>query len=119
MKRGKQINNRLLYSLIVFGILIAVCVGVFAASYVASGAGHPYTEISTCGANQVLKMNSAGTAWTCASDVGVTSCTAGSANCYVVAEGREGVACALGEVLLAADEEANRGICCAISVSCS
>jgi hypothetical protein len=68
---GKQINikinlsNRWLYTLIVIGILIAGGVGVYSATYSSSGAGHPYTEISTCGANQILKMNAAGNAWTC------------------------------------------------------
>lgn len=66
MKRVKQNNNRFLYSLITFGILIAIGVGVYATTYTASGAGHPYTEISTCAANQILKMNSTGTAWECA-----------------------------------------------------
>ncbi len=73
-KRGVNIyfTNRWLYTFIVIGILIAIGVGVYAATYTASGAGHPYTEISTCGANEVLKMNSAGTAWTCASDTAST-----------------------------------------------
>jgi len=70
-KRGKSIkininmSNRVLYTLIIIGILAIVGVSVYAATYTASGAGHPYTEISTCGANQVLKMNPAGTAWEC------------------------------------------------------
>ncbi|MCK9568318.1 hypothetical protein M0R72_05195 [Candidatus Pacearchaeota archaeon] len=70
MKRGKIIfkfSNRVLYSLITLGILIAVGVGVYAATYTATGAGHPYTEISTCGANQILRMNAAGTSWECVS----------------------------------------------------
>jgi hypothetical protein len=78
-KRGRNIKininmpNRLLYTLILIGILIAVGVGVYAATYTASGAGHPYTEISTCAANQSLKMNAAGNAWTCSDDVvGIT-----------------------------------------------
>jgi len=68
MKKGKnnfKFSNRVLYSLITLGILIAVGVGVYAATYTASGAGHPYTEISTCATNQTLKMNADGTAWTC------------------------------------------------------
>jgi len=70
MKKGEnnfKFSNRVLYSLITLGILIAVGVGVYAATYTASGAGHPYTEISTCAANQSLRMNAAGTAWECAS----------------------------------------------------
>jgi len=70
-KRGKfvikiNLSNRWLYTFIVIGILIAVGFGVYAVTYSASGAGHPYTELSSCGANQTLKMNAAGTAWTCA-----------------------------------------------------
>ena len=69
-RKGLTINihlsNRLSYTLIVIGILITVGIGVYAATYTASGAGHPYTEISTCGANQILKMNAAGNAWSCA-----------------------------------------------------
>jgi hypothetical protein len=61
-------NNRLLYSLIALGILGIFAVGIYAATYSTSGAGHPYAEISTCGANQILKMDSGGTAWTCVVD---------------------------------------------------
>ncbi len=70
-KRGKSLrininlSNRWLYTLILIGVLIAVAIGVYAATYSPSGAGHPYTEISTCGANEILKMNSAGNAWEC------------------------------------------------------
>jgi len=72
MKKRKGVTvkinftNRWLYTLIILGVLIAVGVGVYAATYSSSGAGHPYTEISTCAADQILKMNSAGTDWTCA-----------------------------------------------------
>lgn len=67
-KRGMKINlsNRWLYIFILFGFLAILGTGVYAATYTSSGAGHPYTEISTCSANQMLKMNAAGTAWTCA-----------------------------------------------------
>src|SRR3989304_9406712 len=58
-------SNRWLYTFIALGILAIVGVGVYAATYTASGAGHPYTEISTCAAGQILKMNSAGTGWEC------------------------------------------------------
>jgi len=73
MKKGGltiniHLTNRWLYTFIAIGILAAIGVGVYAATYSPSGAGHPYTEISTCGANQILKMNSAGNAWICASD---------------------------------------------------
>jgi len=71
-KRGRKIQinftNRWLYTFIAIGILAAIGVGVYAATYSPSGAGHPYTEISTCSANQILKMNSAGNAWTCNTD---------------------------------------------------
>jgi hypothetical protein len=77
MKKRKglkiHLSNRLSYTLIAIGILIAVGIGVYAATYTASGAGHPYTEISTCGANQTLKMSSDGSAWSCGSDIaGIT-----------------------------------------------
>ena len=71
MKKRKRVTinisftNRWLYSLIAIGILAVIGVSVYAATYTASGAGHPYTEISACGANQVLQMNAAGDAWTC------------------------------------------------------
>jgi len=35
--------------------------------------GHSANEIARCGANQVLKMDSAGTSWTCANLTQVTS----------------------------------------------
>jgi len=80
MKKGKGLTinlhftNRWLYTFIAIGILAAVGVGVYAATYTASGAGHPYTEISTCPTNQILKMNAAGTAWTCGTDaIGITT----------------------------------------------
>lgn len=77
--RNSHISNRLLYTFITIGILLIIGAGVYATTYTASGAGHPYTEISTCGANQILKMNSAGTAWTCATDAtgssGISGCT--------------------------------------------
>jgi len=76
-KRGLKVNihltNRWLYTFIAIGILAAIGVGVYAATYSPSGAGHPYTEISTCSANQILKMNSAGNAWECGSDTGITT----------------------------------------------
>jgi len=72
-KRGKSIkininlSNRWLYTLILIGVLIAVGVGIYAATYSPSGAGHPYTEISTCSSDgQILKMS--GGAWICGSD---------------------------------------------------
>jgi hypothetical protein len=71
-KRGLTIkinlSNRWLYFLITLGILMIVAVGVYAASYSSSGAGHPITEISTCPSNgQILKMS--GGVWTCGTDV--------------------------------------------------
>ena len=70
MKKKKRemfsnVSNKLAYTLIVILSLALFGIGVYAATYSASGAGHPYTEISTCGANQILQMNSAGNAWTC------------------------------------------------------
>jgi hypothetical protein len=65
-------TNRWLYTLIAVGIIAIIGVGVYAATYSPSGAGHPYTEISTCGPNQILKMNSNGTNWSCANSVGTT-----------------------------------------------
>jgi len=65
-----HLTNRWLYTFIALGILAIIGVTVYAVTYPASGAGHPYTEISTCGANKILKMNADGTAWTCGDDVG-------------------------------------------------
>jgi hypothetical protein len=66
-KRGqRKFNNRLLYTLITFGIMIAISVGIYAyGTSTPSVFGHSYSEIQACGANQVLRMNSAGTAWVC------------------------------------------------------
>lgn len=70
-KRGLKIqikfSNRLLYTLIALGIVLIIATGVYAATYTASGAGHPYTEISACGTDgQILKM--VGGVWACAAD---------------------------------------------------
>jgi hypothetical protein len=69
-KRGKNnfhFSNRLSYTLIAIFLLAAIGVGVYAlAPGVIPNPGHSYAEISTCGPNQILKMNSAGTDWTCA-----------------------------------------------------
>lgn len=70
-------SNRVLYSLVALTILVTIGIGVYAATYTASGAGHPYTEISTCAKNQILKMNSAGTAWECATDVDTSTHVSG------------------------------------------
>ena len=67
-----KIDHRLLYTFIVLGILVIIGVGVYATSYSDSGAGHPYTEISTCGANQILKMNSGGNSWMCTTETDPT-----------------------------------------------
>jgi hypothetical protein len=70
MKKGKQIDiklnlsNRGLYIFITLGILIVAGIGVYAASYTNSGAGHPYTEITTCAEGQFLKVING--VWTCA-----------------------------------------------------
>ena len=72
MKReGKfriNFSNRLLYTLIIIGILIAVGVGVYASTYAnTAGVGHDFTELKPCSGTEILKMNGAG-AWTCQSD---------------------------------------------------
>ena len=61
----KNISNKLAYTLIVVLSLALLGIGVYATTYTASGAGHPYTEISTCPSNgQILKMS--GGSWVCA-----------------------------------------------------
>lgn len=73
MKKGKKnshVSNRLLYTLITLGILIIIGVGVYAATYTASGGGHPITELSTCADTQILKM--VGGVWSCQPDAGGT-----------------------------------------------
>jgi hypothetical protein len=69
MKRGRKIqinfSNRWFYTFIALGIILIISVGVYATTYTTSGAGHPYTEISTCTFNgQILKMVDG--AWACA-----------------------------------------------------
>lgn len=63
MKIKINFSKRWLYTFIVIGILAIVGVGVWAATYTASGAGHPYTEISTCGDEDILQM--IGGEWNC------------------------------------------------------
>ena len=71
-KREKQINiktkltNKWFYSFIVLISLILIGIGVYALNPgVIPTPGHNYTELATCKANEVLKMNSVGTAWEC------------------------------------------------------
>jgi hypothetical protein len=96
-KRGLTIkinlSNRWIYFLITLGILAIIGIGVYATTYTPSGAGHPYTEISTCGANQILKMNSAGDAWTCADDTsgGSSKWTTSGNNIYNSNTGNVGI----------------------------
>ncbi len=84
-----NISNRWLYALITVGILTILGVGVYAATYSASGAGHPYTEISTCDANQILRMKSDGTGWECAT--GDFSWTTSGNNIYNSNTGNVGI----------------------------
>jgi hypothetical protein len=67
MKRGRKLkinfSNRLLYSLIAFGIIAILSVGVYALGAVPNP-GHAVSELQKCDSDgQVLKM--AGGAWTC------------------------------------------------------
>ncbi|MFA5071663.1 MAG: hypothetical protein WC511_04880 [Candidatus Pacearchaeota archaeon] len=77
MKKGKQIDVKLnlsvrtFYIFIALGILAIAGVGVYAASYSAAGAGHPYSEITTCGEGQFLEV--IGGVWTCATYPSTTS----------------------------------------------
>jgi len=69
-RKGVTINihltNRWLYTFIVLGILIAVCVGIYAATYASSnGVGHEYSEIKPCANGEVLKVVNG--VWACAS----------------------------------------------------
>ena len=73
-RRGKgvtiniHLTNHWLYTLIAIVILVAVAVGIYAyGTWNPSTFGHSLGEIANCGANQTLKMNAAGTAWTCSS----------------------------------------------------
>jgi len=70
MKKGKvhSYSNRLLYTLIAFGILMILGVGVYATVPNAGRTvGHAANDTEFCGPSQALVMNSAGTGWTCAS----------------------------------------------------
>jgi len=73
MKNGKQINYRLLYSLITLGILSLFSVSVYATQQTTSGGGtHSYAEIGlpSCKDGQVLKWNNS--AWGCGNDTVLT-----------------------------------------------
>jgi hypothetical protein len=76
MKRGRKIqinfSNRWLYTFIALGILLIGATGVYAWAS-SNGVGHTITELQPCGANKILKMNSAGDAWTCGDDVAGSS----------------------------------------------
>jgi hypothetical protein len=64
-----HLSNRLSYTLIFIGILIAVGVGVYAyGTSNPSAFGHSYNELQPCSGTQILKMNGAG-AWACGSDI--------------------------------------------------
>jgi len=73
-KTKSHISNRLLYTLITIGILVILGVGVYAYTNPTTKVGHDYSELQPCGANQILKTNTAGTAWTCvAAETGTSS----------------------------------------------
>jgi hypothetical protein len=87
MKRQKRVkkiiinlSNRWLYTFIFLGILAIAAVSVYAATYTASGAGHPYTEISTCGDGQILKMVNG--AWACTNPTASQWTTSGGSIYY-------------------------------------
>jgi len=66
-KKVIQINfsNKVFYTLIlILGIVVFGGI-VFATLQTAPTYGHSVSELQKCGANEVLKMNSAGTAWAC------------------------------------------------------
>jgi hypothetical protein len=63
-----KISNKVLYTFIAVFILSIMGVGVFASTYTASGAGHPYTEISTCAEGETLQVVSG--IWSCVSSTG-------------------------------------------------
>jgi len=67
-KKVIQINfsNKVFYTLIlILGIVVFGGI-VFATLQTAPTYGHSVSELQKCGANEVLKMNSAGTTWECA-----------------------------------------------------
>jgi len=65
MKKGKvhSYSNRLLYTLIAFGILMIVGVGVYASLGTTPNPGHPVSELQSCSDGEVLQMVSG--AWAC------------------------------------------------------
>ena len=69
MKKGGlhvHLTNRVAYSLMAILILAIAGVGVYAyGGTVPATMGHSYNEIQRCSANQILKTDSGGTAWTC------------------------------------------------------
>jgi hypothetical protein len=76
--RNHSRNNRLMYTLIAFGILVVVAIGVYALGAVPNP-GHAISELQTCDEGQTLVVQNG--EWTCASgsggvsDVKVTSDT--------------------------------------------
>src|SRR3972149_2228020 len=83
MKKGKNrsgininlhFSNRWLYTFIALGILAIIGVGVYAAVPNAGRAvGHAANDTEFCPANQILKMNSAGTGWECSNAGGAVA----------------------------------------------
>jgi len=75
--KEKFSNNRLLYSLIAFGILLIAVGGVYAASG-ATGAipnpGHSIDQIQACGTSgYIIKTDSTGNGWSCVPGVSLDS----------------------------------------------
>ncbi len=60
-------ETRKIYFALIFGLIIF---GTGIASAAAPNPGHLITEIEKCNANQVLKMDSSGSAWSCSSSSG-------------------------------------------------
>lgn len=89
MKIEVNINKKYFFILLGVLIIIAGIIGVYAVLGTTPNPGHAVTGLQTCSANEILKMNSAGTAWTCAtlSTTPTGTITTDAATCYEASGG--------------------------------
>jgi hypothetical protein len=66
VRKSNSRNNRLMYTLVAFGILVVVAIGVYALGAVPNP-GHAISELQTCDEGQTLVVQNG--EWTCATPV--------------------------------------------------